>query len=279
MKDQYFKVWQPVYEGEEGGGDAASGDDSGAGGAAVDAGTPQQGQTVDRAIAGVEFSPEQQKALNTILSKEKKKHQDAVNKAIAEAQAASKKAQMTAKERQDLEQRLEQLQDQLMTKEQLARKQAERQKQTYEEQVSTLKAEKDSWQQRYTESTIQRSLTDAAAQNNAFSPRQIVAILGRDTRLVEVLDSQGKPTGQLEPRVRFTDVDKDGESVVLELSPKEAVKRMREIPDYLNLFKGEGTGGAGLRSQPGGRKPAVRELAKDAAAYREARKRGEVRFQ
>ncbi|KKK45456.1 hypothetical protein LCGC14_3165440, partial [marine sediment metagenome] len=144
---------------------------------------------------------------------------------------------------------------------------------------TTLTADRDSWKKLFTNSTIERSITDAAASSNAFSPRQIVAILGRDTQLVEVLDSEGKPTGSLEPKVRFSDKDKEGKPVTLELSPDEAVKRMREMDEYLNLFRGDGAGGAGLRSQPGGKKPDLKNLAQDPVAWRKARKEGTVNFQ
>lgn len=263
----FYKTWTPVYEGE---GDAEA--PPTAAPEAAPAATPTT------SVGGVEFSPEQQKAMNSILAAEKRQHQKLTQKALDEAQAASKKAQLTTQERKDLEQRLGQLQDEMLTKEELSKKNAERQRVTYEEKVNSLTGERDSWQKRYTESTIQRSITDAAATNNAFSPRQIVSILGSQTRLVEVLDQQGKPTGKLEPKVKFDDVDKDNNPVVLDLSPKEAVKRMKEMEEYLNLFKGEGTGGAGMRSQPGGRKPDVRDLARDPAAYRAARKKGEFNF-
>jgi hypothetical protein len=264
------KIWTPVYEGEGEGGEAAP--------TAVAPAAAPAAASPATSIGGVEFSAEQQKAMNGILAQEKRQHQKVTQKALDEAQAASKKAQLTTQERKDLEQRLGQLQDELLTKEELSKKHAERQRMTYEEKVNNLTGERDSWQERYTESTIKRSITDAAATNNAFSPRQIVSILGAQTRLVEVLDQQGKPTGKLEPKVKFDDVDKDDNPVVLDLSPKEAVKRMKEMEEYLNLFKGEGTGGAGMRSQPGGRKPDVRDLARDPAAYRAARKKGEFNF-
>jgi len=263
---QMQKIWTPVYDE----------DDSSTPPAETQSETPA---TVGPSINGVEFTPEQQGALNAILAQEKRSHQKLTQKALDEAQAAAKMAQLTTQQRKELEQRLGQLQDEMLTKEELAKKQAERTRQTFEEQIKGLSTERDSWQHRFTESTIQRSITDAAASNNAFSPGQIVAILGTQTRLVEVLDQQGKPTGKLEPKVKFSDMDKDGAPVVLELSPKEAVKRMKEMEEYLNLFKGEGTGGAGMRSQPGGRKPDVRDLAKDPAAYRAARAKGELHFQ
>jgi hypothetical protein len=111
------------------------------------------------------------------------------------------------------------------------------------------------------------------------SSARIVAILGRDTQLVEVLDDEGQPTGRLAPKVKYRTKNKEGQTVTLDLSPSEAIKRMKDEDEYLNLFRGEGSGGAGLRSQPGGKKPDIKNLATDPAAYRRARKSGEVKFQ
>ena len=53
---------------------------------------------------------------------------------------------------------------------------------------------------------------------------------------------------------------------------------MKDEEEFLNLFRGEGSGGAGLRSQPGGKKADVAQTAKDPAAYRKARKDGSINF-
>ncbi|MDB4726351.1 hypothetical protein OAF54_02850 [bacterium] len=268
----YRKVWAPVYEGEEGNNPPADTSQ------AKEAGTSSQASDATAAEESVKFNEAQQQQMNKILASERRKAQQAIQRATEEAQAASKKASLTAQERTELEERLSQIRDELLTKEELAQKKASRAAQQYKEQTDALAAERDKWHTKYTKSTIQRAITDAAAKNNAFSPRQIVSILGSNTRLVEVLDSEGQPTGDYEPKIKFNDTDKDGKSVVLDLSPTEAVSRMKEIDEYLNLFRGEGSGGTGLRSQPGGKKPDVRNLARDAAAYRAARKKGDVSF-
>lgn len=265
MNFSYGKVWTPVYEGEGDSGTPAADPDPQPTGKT----DPQSNE--DSANNSKVLTQEE---VNRILANERRKAQQAIQRATEEAQAASKKASMTAQERQELEERLSQIKDELLTKEELSKKQQERLAKKHKEDVESLTSQRDSWQKRYTESTIKRALTDAAAASNAFSPRQIVAILGGDTRLVEVLDDDGRPTGEYEPKVRFADRDDKGKPVVLELSPSEAVGRMKETDEYLNLFRGEGSGGAGMRSQPGGRKPDVRNLARDPRAFREAKRKG-----
>jgi hypothetical protein len=269
------RVRYPVFEGEGDAG-AVEGDAGGEGDGGIATGTPPSatnGNTDPKA-----FSPEQQAEVNRIMAAEKKKHQRTVQKAVDEANALRSKAQLTATERSELDNRLDSITNEMRTKDEQAKRAAKKQKEAHQKAIESLTAEKTTWQQRYTESTIERSLTDAAAANNAFSPKQIVAILGRTTQLVEVLDDEGQPTGQLAPKVKYRAKDKEGKPVTLDLSPEDAVKRMKDEDEYLNLFRGEGSGGAGLRSQPGGKKQDLKNLAKDPAAYRKARKAGEVNF-
>lgn len=266
MKIVYGRIWYNVFENE---------------GENTDAGTPpgeeQQPPTTSEESSTITEQKSKtftQDEVNKILAQEKRKHQGVTQKAIKELEALQKKSTMTEKERHELDERVEQLKTSLLTEQEKAKREADKLRRQHRERVTGLEAERDTWKTRFTDSTIERSLTDAAATNNAFNPKQIVAILGRNTRLVEDLDSEGQPTGKLVPKVSFADKNKEGKNVVLELSPDEAIKRMKEIPEYLNLFKAEGTGGAGLRSQPSGRKLDVRELAKDPAAYRKAKAEG-----
>ena len=76
--------------------------------------------------------------------------------------------------------------------------------------------------------------------------------------------------------VKFQDVDSKGRPVMVELSPSEVVKRMTEISEYQNLFKGKGTGGVGGSGSQQQQKGSLAALAKDPKAYREARKAGQT---
>jgi len=55
-----------------------------------------------------------------------------------------------------------------------------------------------------------------------------------------------QPTGRYVPKVRLAGKDKDGKSVILDLTPTEAVKQMKEMPEiYGNLFKSGAHSGIG----------------------------------
>lgn len=229
----------------------------------------------EAARAGKTFSQEE---INKILAEDRRKHQDQTKKALEELDALKAKSNITAQEREELETRIEGMRSELMTKEELASKEKNKVATQHRTEITDVTKDRDHWKGKFTESTIQRTITDAAVENDAHVPEQIVAILRPNTQLVEALDAEGKPTGDLIPKVKFSDVDKDGKPVTLELTIPEAVKRMREIEKYLNLFKGEGVGGLGSLSRPGGKDLDIKELAKDPKAYREARKKGDVTF-
>jgi hypothetical protein len=74
------------------------------------------------------------------------------------------------------------------------------------------------------------------------------------TRLTEVVDEKGKPTGKFKALVDFPDNDPNtGEPIQTVHTPESAVKRMRELPAvYGGLFNSGVVGGAGSQAATGG---------------------------
>jgi len=205
-----------------------------------------------------------------------RKHEEELKKTLTEMNALRARADLTQEERHDWEKRVEQLNDTLLSKEEMAEKAAQKAREQHEQKVNDMGNEISLWKDRFTDSTIKRSLQDAAIQHKAFYPEQIVSILDRDTRLVEEL-IDGKPSGRLVPRVRFADVDKEGKPVTLELAPEKAIERMTEIGKYQNLFEGSGTGGLGRRSHPdGGKKQSLAQQAQSPKSWIEGRRDGSI---
>ncbi len=117
------------------------------------------------------------------------------------------------------------------------------------------------WENRYRVETVNRSLQDAAVGADAFQPSQIVTLLKPMTRLVEEVDPKtGKSTGRFNSMIDFPDVDAEGNPTVSTLSPKDAVKRMKELPDTFE------------------RRVDLRALASDPKRYREAREKNPELF-
>ena len=217
-----------------------------------------------------------QDEVNALVASERRNLENRSKSLLGELEALKTKSTMTAKEREELETRLEETKQALMTKEELAREQLTKLQKQREQEVTGLAAEREAWKNRFTHSTIQRSITDAAASSDAFNPSQIVAILAPSTRVVEATDEAGKPTGEFNVQVNFQDVGKDGKPVKLDLSVQDAVKRLKEKAEFQNLFKGLGTGGTGSTNRGSGGQLDIRELAKDPVAYAKAKREGKI---
>jgi hypothetical protein len=215
-----------------------------------------------------------QEDVNKMLAKDKRKGREQLQKALDEIKTLQKRTDLNKQEREELEGRVTAMNNELLTKDELAQQERDKAKSDYEASINEVTEERDSWKGRYTDSTITREIMDAAISNNAFSPKQLVPILRPLTRLTEGTDDEGHPNGQYEVKVEYPDTDKKGKPVTLSLSPAEAIKRMAETDDYLNLFKDAGTGGVGgntrQRSNNSGEIDMV-ELAKDPEKYRKWR--------
>lgn len=157
-------------------------------------------------------------------------------------------------DREKLESQLEDLRKQHRTKEQqleYEKKQAEEEwKSKYEEVFSKAQT----WEERYTETTIQRELQAAAIKHEAYRPEQVIVQLRSQTSLKDQLDNNGKPTGKLVPMVEMTVRNGDtGASEQLQMTPDEAVEYMKKNPeDWGNFFKNNIREGIGSSSATGG---------------------------
>ena len=225
---------------------------------------------VDEMLKGT-FNQDQ---VNTMMAEEKRKTTDRHKKLISDLDEAKKGASVTAEDRAALEQRIEDLQNANLTSEEKQKRAADRTKKEYDGKVDVLTEDRNLWQTKHAELMIDTAITKSASMEKAFYTEQISAILVPKTRLFESLDGEGKPSGNFEPKVSFPDTDKEDKPIVLELSVPEAVKRMKELPQYGNLFEGDkrsGIGGQG--SSSGGGKIDLAKLAReDMAGYRKLRK-------
>ena len=241
-----------------------------------DAGGPPAGDPPagDPPAAGNDdFTPAQQAKVDKMIAEQSNK----AKRTMAELDAIKARNDLTAGQRKDLEQRFETVQKELMTKEELFDRDRKKSEKQHGQLVETLTSERDSWQDRYTESKVMRAISDASSMNKAFDNDTIVAILRPKTELIESLNEEGVGTGEFTEKVKFLDPEgKDGKPAELLLSASEAVKRMTELPKYQYLFEGKGTGGLGGNKAAGGTQTNIGHLAKDPKAYREARKAGRI---
>lgn len=183
--------------------------------------------------------------VNTFLAKEKRKTQDVQKQLAVELEKVKKNFKLTEDERDDYSKQIEELQNKYMTAEEKARQKEEKAAKEHGKKLKDLEEDRNDWKSRYTSSSIDIAITRSAEVNEAISSEQIAALLRPNTVLKEKLDEDGKPTGVLEPQVKFSDTDKEGKIINLNLTVPEAVKRMTELEQYGNLFKGGKTGGLG----------------------------------
>lgn len=204
---------------------------------------------------------------------ERKRNEDKTKDTIKQLEALRQSQGLTEKEKIELRERIEELTNSMLTKEQLAKKEQEKLANQHKTDVDRLTQERDSWQKRFHESTILRSITDSSVIEGAYNPELVIAVLQNKTRLVEEVDEDGKPTGSYTPRVKFPDVDpKEGKPITLDLTVDQAVKRMKDLPEkYGSLFKSTAISGPGMNGGTG--KATIADIKKmTPEQYREFRK-------
>jgi hypothetical protein len=199
-----------------------------------------------------------QEDLNKFLAEDRRKteakYKAELSKAEKNYQELLENKNLTEQDRTRLQESLEDVRKQLRTKEQ----QLSHEKKQVEEQYSTRLKEAEQkathWETQYREEKITRAIVDAAVSEDAFRPEQIVLELFGKTKLVEDIDEiTKKPAGKHKVVVDFPDVAENGDPIMTQRTPREAVKRMKELSDlYGNLFKSGIVSGIGGSSGQGG---------------------------
>jgi hypothetical protein len=261
LRDFLTQPFVLVYDDNEGGDDGGGDGGDGAGGQKKGGDDGKLSMTQDQ--------------LNKMMADNRRKITQQNEKLVAEINGLKDQASMTATERSELEERVEKLQELTMSHEEITKRNTKKASQAHQKELDNLTNERDHWRSNYTNERVSRSLQDAAIEAKATVPEQIVSLLGPQTQLSEVLGEDGKPTGAYQPLIKFVDVDDDGKPTTLSLSPVDAMKRMKELPDrFGNLFMNPGAGGFGADNGSGGKggKKTTIDAIKDPAAYMKWRK-------
>ena len=223
----------------------------------------------------VKVNPAAQDELNTMMASNRKKLTQQNTELVTQLEQIKQNANLTADERDELQTRITQLEEQYMSKEELTKRETTKKEREFQKSLEGVTKDRDSWKGRYSTATVERSLQDAAVAAEAVQSAQIVDILRGRTQISEAI-VDGKPTGEYIPVVKFNDTNEEGQSVVLDLTPAEAVKRMKELPNmYGNLFKGTAAGGLGEGSSAEGgaaKTEVLEDITKDPVKYAKWRK-------
>lgn len=187
-----------------------------------------------------------QREVNAIIAAEKKKFQERDQGRLKELETLRETFKGTKDEKDRLDKQIEQLRMDLMSAEDRAKADKENLRKQAESEKKVLESDRDLWKQRYTEETIARALTDAAGAERAISPEPLLAMLRHRTRLVPRIDKDtGQETGELIVKTRMSVPNEKGEVNDLDLTPAEAVRKMKEDDKYGYLFQGDKAPGIG----------------------------------
>jgi hypothetical protein len=231
-----------VYEDPPAGTGGASGGGDGTGGT----GGGSSGGTGSGGTGGEPPKTFTQDQVNTMLAEDRRKHKQQNDETIKRLETLQRQAGLSEQQKTDLQKRIDEISAASLSKEELAAKEQQKLKDEHRVSLTAMTADRDSWRSRHDVAMIQRTLIDEAVRAEAISPEQVVAMLSPNTRVVEVLNAQGEPTGQYVPKIKFADTDKEGKPVTLELTGQEAVKRMKDDTNrFGNLFKGTAAAGLG----------------------------------
>lgn len=193
--------------------------------------------------------------------------QEEVNKFVAERNKALKtkfetmeksyetllqQQNLTNDQRAKLEAELDQVRQEMMSKEQRLEQEKKKAQMKYEQDLAKTREEANKYKTLFEQSTIERAITDASMKHDAFSPKQFIAHLAPQSVIVEEVDAQGNLTGRLVPRVKWQSVDEHGQIHVSQLTPDEAVEKMKDnVVEFGNLFRTNVASGIGAGTAPG----------------------------
>lgn len=237
-----YRAYRPFYneggeggEGGEGSGGEGSGDGSGEGG-------EQQWNG--------KFTKEQQEVIDRQFNKRFGKEKEKTEKLVTQLKQYQDSAELKGEQADQLQSQIDELENSMLTKDETAAKAKTALEKKHAAALKSSQEETGLWQNRFTDSTIDRALTDAAVETGAESAQQLRMMFRGSTSLIEDKDEDGKALGTFTPHLAFTGKDDEGNSTDLTLPVGKAIAKIKEDGLNANLFKHGATGGTG--SNPGG---------------------------
>lgn len=184
--------------------------------------------------------------LNAIIKKEKDKLTAKTKDIETRYNQLLESKTLSDAEREEINQRLESLQNESKTKEELHQDALKKLQTKYETDTTKYKETVNQVESRFTNLLVNNTLMSAATAPGikAYNPEQIVEFLKTRSRRVEILSEDGKPTGEFGVKVKL-EIKKDGKRTPLDLDADEAVRIMKEQPEWANFFIDPATPGLG----------------------------------
>jgi len=113
----------------------------------------------------------------------------------------------------------------------------------------TALEEATTWKARYEKSTIKNDIMSSFGDAKLCNPGQAAMIFEMEGQafISEVVDNEGKPTGQFETRVRLMLEDKNGNPEPVEGTPQELFKKWIELDRNTHHLLNTMSAGSGAR--------------------------------
>lgn len=182
-----------------------------------------------------------QEQVNAFLAKEKKAWEAKQKQTVDALKELQAKDGTSAARIAELEEQIQSIEKQYLSKDELAKKEAEKEAQKQKKLFDDTVAEKQLWQANYNQLLVENEIRAASTKYDAWKAEQLITQLGGKTKVVPVL-AEGKPTGKYQVIVTIP----GDEGKILEVSVDEAVKYMKSKPEeYGNFFKANVSGGIG----------------------------------
>lgn len=193
--------------------------------------------------AGKTFTQDE---VNKMMAEHKRTLQTQNSELVKQLEELRSNVNLTAQQRDELDSRIQALQQQHLTKEQQLQAELEKTTKKYKTELETTSAEAKRWLTNYNNVLVENAVTQGAVKHNAASAKQILAIIGPQVKVVEEVDDKGQGTGKFVPKITVTTVDaKTKKPVQIEVDVVEGIGKMREDPEFANLFLVDGKPGLG----------------------------------
>ncbi len=211
-----------------------------------------------------------QEHMNKEIGQARIKASEANKTLIQQLEELQQKATTTEAVKEELEQQIQTLKSKTMTKEEQMIQQIQELQTNLKTTQEKLTQERDTAYSRWQEERITNELQLAALDHPVFSFEQIFSIVRPKTQLREVVDDDGKATGEHEVIVTLDVPDDKGVVTTKELAPAQALETMKGMKNrYANLFINQEVPGVGgtnnTRKQGASDTPGPEDLASQEA--------------
>lgn len=188
-----------------------------------------------------------QEQVNAMMARDKDKAKKDNERLLAQLQTFAEQG-LTTDNLTSLQSQIEELKNEGKSKETLAKEKEDKLLRSHRTELDKLSADSKKWKSQYEQYRLESEIGSAAATKKARNPQQIQALLGPKSYFREELGEDKKPTGAYTPRIKMTERDKDGQEVLLDLTVTEAVDRLSQTEEHMNLFDSGASGGLGSYS-------------------------------